>query len=66
MVLEQHGGRKIISTEGAAFILTDVFMYINHNNKKKMHAGWIFWDLAKGFYSHEILLAKLRFFVKFK
>jgi len=27
-----------------------------------MHAGWIFWDLAKGFYSHEILLAKLRFY----
>ena len=26
-----------------------------------MHAGWIFLDLAKGIYSHEILLAKLRF-----
>jgi len=36
LVLEQHGGRKMISNERAAFELTDVFTSVNH---KIVHTG---------------------------
>ena len=46
LVTELYGFRKGISTEDAAFRLTNgVFKSINH----KMHVGGIFYDLAKAF-----------------
>jgi len=60
LVTEQYGLRKGMSTEDAAFRLTDnVFRSINH----KMHDRGIFCDLAKAFNCviQEILLAKLHF-----
>ena len=57
----QYGFRKEISTENAAFRLTDsVFKSIN----QRMHVGRILCDLAKTWdcMNHEILLAKLHFY----
>jgi hypothetical protein len=65
LVPEQFGFSKGISTENAAFKLTDsVLKSIN----KKMHVGEIFCDLAKAFdcVNHKILLTKLHFFLAFK
>jgi hypothetical protein len=61
LVTEQFGFRKGMSTEDAAFKLTDsVLKSIN----QKMHVGNIFCDLAKAFdcVNHEILLTKLHFY----
>ena len=61
MVTEQNDFRKGISTENAAFRLTDsVFKYIN----QKMHVWEIFHDLAKSsnWENNEILIAKLHFY----
>jgi hypothetical protein len=61
LVPEQFGFRKGISTENAAFKLTDsVLKSLN----QKMHVGGIFCDLAKAFncVNHEILLTKLHYF----
>jgi len=58
MVTEQYGFVKGMSTEDAAFRLTDsVFKSV----KQKMHVGGIFCVLANAFDcdNHEILLAKL-------
>jgi hypothetical protein len=60
-VTEQYSFRKGISTEDAAFIITDsVSKSINHT----IHVGGILYDLAKAFdgINHEILLAKLHFY----
>jgi hypothetical protein len=60
LVTEQYSFRKGISTEDAAFRLTDsVFKSIN----QKIHVGGIFCDLVKAFYcvNYEILLVKSHF-----
>ena len=61
LLTEQYGFVKGISTEDAAFRLTDdVFKSVN----QKMHVGGIFCVLAMTFdcVNHEILLAKLDFY----
>jgi len=60
LVTEEHGFDEEISTENAAFRVTDtVSKFIN----QKMHVGRIICDLAKAFdgRNREILLADLHF-----
>jgi uncharacterized protein YuzE len=61
LVILQYGFRKGVSTEDAAFRLTDsLFISI----KQKKHVTGIFCDLAKACVcmNHEILLAKLHLY----
>ena len=61
LVILQYGFRKGVSTEDAAFRLTDsLFISI----KQKKHVTGIFGDLAKacGCMNHEILLARLHLY----
>jgi hypothetical protein len=61
LVAEQHAFRKGISTEDAAFRLTDsVLKSLN----QQVHVGGIFCDLSKASDSvnHENLLTKLHFY----
>ena len=60
MATEQYGFRKGISTENAAFRLTDVFKSTN----QKMHVGRILCDFAKAWecLNNEIFLVKLHFY----
>jgi hypothetical protein len=61
LVSEQFGFRKGISTENAAFKLTDCIL---KSLNQKMHVGGIFCDLAKAVdcINHEMLLTKFHYF----
>jgi hypothetical protein len=61
IVAEQFGFRKRMSTENAAFKLTDSVL---KSFNKKMHVRRIFYDLAKAFdfINYKMLLRKLLFF----
>jgi hypothetical protein len=61
LVPEQFGFRKGISTENAAFKLTDCILKSLNQN---MHIDGIFCDLAMAFdcVNHDILLTKLSYF----
>jgi hypothetical protein len=61
LVPEQFGFRKGISTENAAFELTDCIL---KSLNQRMHVGGIFCDSVKAFDSlnHEILFTELRYY----